>query len=123
MKISKEKYVACILLHAVGDTIGFKNGDWEFNYNQKFDPNYSTTLLYEFISLGGIIGIDFNGWKVSDDTIMHMDTCYALLETDIKIINSESRQRLPFHIIDPIMSGGQYFHNKQLYKNLKFNIT
>ena len=22
-----------MILHALGDTIGFKNGDWEFNYH------------------------------------------------------------------------------------------
>lgn len=75
-----EKYIACIVLHAVGDTIGFKNGDWEFNYEQEVGPEFSNDLLYEFISLGGIIGIDLEGWIVSDDTVMHMETCKGLLE-------------------------------------------
>ena len=57
------------------------------------------------------------------EVIGYPETLEDVYGGDIKIINSESRQRLPFHIIDPIMSGGQYFHNKQLYKNLKFNIT
>ena len=75
-----EKYSACVILHAVGDTIGFKNGDWEFNYGFNVDSDFSNDLLYEFINLGGINDIDLEGWIVSDDTIMHMETCKGLLE-------------------------------------------
>lgn len=75
-----EKFKACIILHALGDTIGFKNGDWEFNYDQQVDPEYSNDILYEFISLGGIIGINLEDWIISDDTIMHIETCKGLLE-------------------------------------------
>lgn len=75
-----EKYKACIILHALGDTIGYKNSDWEFNYKQYVGPEFSNDLLYEFISLGGIMGINLKGWIVSDDTIMHMETCKGLIE-------------------------------------------
>lgn len=75
-----EKYEACLILHALGDTIGFKNGDWEFNNGLTVDSNYSNDLLYEFINLGGINDINLEGWIVSDDTIMHMETCKGLLE-------------------------------------------
>jgi ADP-ribosylarginine hydrolase len=79
--MSKEienKYIATILLHALGDTIGFKNGNWEFFPN---NSSYNATLekLYEFISLGGINNIDLSGWNVSDDTILHMAIARSLI--------------------------------------------
>jgi ADP-ribosylglycohydrolase len=75
-----DKFKACIILHALGDTIGFKNGDWEFNYNyENISVGFSDVLLFEFIGLGGIIGINLKGWRVSDDTVLHMATIKALL--------------------------------------------
>lgn len=75
-----EKYKACIVLHALGDTIGFKNGDWEFNNGlDNANYSYSDDILYEFISLGGILDIDLEGWIVSDDTILHMATIESLI--------------------------------------------
>jgi ADP-ribosylarginine hydrolase len=77
----KDKFTAIMLLHALGDTIGFKNGEWEFNYITN-DVTYKTTLeiVFQFISLGGYSGIDLNGWNVSDDTLFHHGTGLALLE-------------------------------------------
>lgn len=85
----KDKYNACILLHALGDTIGFKNGNWEFNNSinenkpitqKNFIPEYTLELVYEFIMLGGPSNIDLNGWHVSDDTILHMCVIKTLLK-------------------------------------------
>lgn len=77
----KDNFIACLVLHALGDTIGYKNGDWEFNYLlDDVESDFSDDLLFEFISLGGINGINLDKWIVSDDTIMHMETGYALLE-------------------------------------------
>lgn len=61
-----DKIKATFLLHALGDTIGFKNGEWEFNYFNK-NADYRTTLeiVFDFISLGGITGIDLKEWTVS----------------------------------------------------------
>lgn len=77
----KHKFKAIMLLHALGDTIGFKNGEWEFNYITN-DVTYKTTLeiVFQFISLGGYSGIDLNGWNVSDDTLFHYGTGLALLD-------------------------------------------
>jgi ADP-ribosylglycohydrolase len=77
----EEKYIATIVLHAVGDTIGFKNGDWEFNYH-KLINTLDTTLeiLYEFIDLGGINNINLKDWFVSDDTMFHMATALSLID-------------------------------------------
>lgn len=76
-----------MLLHAFGDTIGYYNGEWEFNhYEEKITTSISDYLLFEFIELGGINQIDFSTWKVSDDTIMHLDTAKILVQ-DFKNIN------------------------------------
>jgi ADP-ribosylglycohydrolase len=84
----EDRYIATLVLHAIGDMIGFKNGDWEFNYDQN-EITIETTLelLFEFIALGGINGIDFTGWHVSDDTIYNIAIGTALLKvknTDIR---------------------------------------
>jgi ADP-ribosylarginine hydrolase len=77
----KERFLTVMLLHALGDTIGFKNGDWEFNYydKEKFEAlDYVNELIYEFIDLGGVNGIDLTDWKVSDDTFFHIAMANAL---------------------------------------------
>lgn len=66
------RYIACILLHAVGDSVGYKNGEWEFSKN--------LDKVYEFIDIGGINHIDLKNWSVSDDTILHMDVANALIK-------------------------------------------
>lgn len=84
----KHKFKAIMLLHALGDTIGFKNGEWEFNYITN-DVTYKTTLeiVFQFISLGGYSGINLDGWNVSDDTLFHYGTGLALLDLTDKDIN------------------------------------
>ena len=76
----QDRYIATIVLHALGDTIGFKNGDWEFNYfREVITLDITNELLYEFIDLGGINAINLKDWLVSDDTIYHMAMIRALL--------------------------------------------
>lgn len=78
----REKYIACMLLQALGDTIGFKNGDWEFNYGRKnITCDITLEILYEFIYLGGINGINLNGWHVSDDALFNMAIASALIKS------------------------------------------
>lgn len=77
-----KKYEAIMLLHALGDTIGFKNGDWEFNYHdseKKMELDYVNELIYEFIHLGGVNGLDVSKWIVSDDTLLHISIARSLL--------------------------------------------
>ena len=85
--MSVENYRAIMLLHALGDTIGFKNGQWEFNYFNK-DLSYKTTLeiVFEFIALGGITNINLKGWNVSDDTLIHIAVAKTLLENTDNLI-------------------------------------
>lgn len=64
---------------SMGDTIGFNNGRWEFNYgNIRAGPEYANEMLYEFISLGGINNLSIENWKASDDTILYMTTMEIL---------------------------------------------
>lgn len=73
----EDRYKACIILHAVGDTIGFKNGEWEFKPGHTEKP---LEKLYEYVDLGGINHIPQKGWLVSDDTILHIKTAESILE-------------------------------------------
>ena len=79
-----EKYIASIVLHSLGDTIGFKNGEWEFNYFKDVEINEDAALeiLYEFIHLGGINGINLRGWYASDDTYYHHAIALSLIYSD-----------------------------------------
>lgn len=77
----KDKWIAAFVLHALGDTIGFRNGDWEFNYfEESLDLNMTSVILYDFIYLGGINGIDLKGWYVSDDTIINLAVAKGILQ-------------------------------------------
>ncbi len=75
----EEKYVACMLVHALGDTIGFKNAEWEFNY--------TTDKIFEFIKLGGSNHLSLDGWRVSDDTMLHLQIAATLL-SDYNSLNT-----------------------------------
>ena len=74
MPISKDRFKACMLLSAVGDALGYKNGDWEFCHSGEAIHN-------ELLELGGIQKIDIKGWMVSDDTVLHLATAEALAST------------------------------------------
>lgn len=73
----EDKYIGCMILHAVGDTVGFKNSEWEFK-----GGGYESVLekVYEFIDLGGVTKISLKNWRVSDDTILHMQTGVSILQ-------------------------------------------
>lgn len=87
----KEKFIACIVLHAIGDTIGYKNGDWEFNYgNPKADYNFSSEIVFEFLALGGILEINLDKWIVSDDTVLHMATASGILASKNPYTNDKT---------------------------------
>lgn len=83
MDINKyTKIKAIMLLHALGDTIGFKNGEWEFNgFNNDVTFDYVNELIYQFIDLGGVNGINLENWHISDDTILHIAIANALIKT------------------------------------------
>ncbi|XP_002121923.2 inactive ADP-ribosyltransferase ARH2-like [Ciona intestinalis] len=70
-----ENYRCAMILSAVGDAMGYKNGEWEQN------PS-GCEMMKELDSFGGFgaISLEADTWPVSDDTIMHMATARALVE-------------------------------------------
>lgn len=76
----QNKYIATMILHSLGDIIGFKNGDWKFNYQKT--PNLGSVFerYFEFIDLGGINGIKLEDWIASANTLYHMAVGKSLLE-------------------------------------------
>lgn len=77
------KIEASLILHAVGDTIGYNGGRWEFNYgNTIITEMFAYELLSEFINLGGINCIDLSKWWISDDTVLHLAVGEALIESN-----------------------------------------
>jgi len=79
-----EKIEAGIMLASYLDTIGFKNGQWEFNYFKGAGRNISEaitanfTLVHHYMSLGGFNNLDIKNWKASDDTLLLIATIKAL---------------------------------------------
>lgn len=87
----EDRFYATFILHSLGDTIGFKNGKWEFN-NWKQNVQFGDTneLLYEFIKLGGVNAIDLSQWNVSDDTLLHLATAEAFIDKSLKKLNIDT---------------------------------
>ena len=88
-----EKIEAGIMLASYLDTIGFKNGQWEFNYMRSM-RNISDaiianfTIVHHYMSLGGFNNLDIKNWRASDDTLLIMATIKALNDdaSEIKFI-------------------------------------
>jgi ADP-ribosylarginine hydrolase len=93
MSINKDKCISIFLLHALGDTIGFKNGIWEFNYGNfnLSDIRITIEIVSEFISLGGITHINLKDWTVSDDTLLNYEIGKFILNNKIEYpLNEDS---------------------------------
>lgn len=73
MDCTVEHYTAGMLLSGVGDALGYKNGQWEFN-------NSGPAIHQELQQLGGLknISVELPDWPVSDDTVLHLATAEAL---------------------------------------------
>jgi ADP-ribosylarginine hydrolase len=82
----EDRFIATFILHALGDTIGFYNGKWEFNYGFKdTDIRITLEIISEFIKLGGINGIDLKDWFVSDDTLLNYEIGKFMLNSSFDI--------------------------------------
>ena len=78
-----KRYEACLVVHALGDTIGFRNGTWEFNYGKhKYTAIDMLEIMYDFIGLGGINHLDTKNWNVSDDTLLHLAVADTYLDSN-----------------------------------------
>jgi len=81
---NKEKIKASILFASYFETLGFKNKEWEFNYNKKCNNiesyiNISNIMLNHYTILGGANYVNIKGWNSSDDTILILATYNACL--------------------------------------------
>ena len=80
-----EKIEASLMFASYFETLGFKNGQWEFNYNipTKSLSSYINVLAFmnhQYLVLGGAHHIDLTNWNASDDTIMIIATCEAVIK-------------------------------------------
>eukprot|EP00823_Brevimastigomonas_motovehiculus_P003322 TRINITY_DN2006_c1_g1_i1.p1 TRINITY_DN2006_c1_g1~~TRINITY_DN2006_c1_g1_i1.p1 ORF type:complete len:490 (+),score=156.64 TRINITY_DN2006_c1_g1_i1:35-1504(+) len=72
---NRDRFIASMLLAGVGDTMGYRCGEWEFCHN-------GARIHADMMRFTGKKGIDFlrmKGWILSDDTIMLIATADALL--------------------------------------------
>jgi len=81
---NNEKIKASLLFASYFETLGFKNKEWEFNYNTRCKTlesyiNISNKMLNYFIILGGANYINLDGWNSSDDTILILATYRACI--------------------------------------------
>lgn len=80
---NKSLVISSLILHALGDTIGFKNTEWEFNFSDNQSVvtlDYVNEMIYEFINLGGVNSIDLSDWRISDDTIFQLAVGQSMLK-------------------------------------------
>ena len=84
-KTIKNKINTSLFLSSYLDTLGFKNGEWEFNFNFKNNNNPLQAnviwlhIIHNFYVLGGL-NIDISEWNSSDDTILSIATAEACLK-------------------------------------------
>lgn len=126
MNDNENKYIAAFLLHALGDTIGFKNADWEFNYNRESTLDTINEFIFEFIDLGGINGIDLKDWRISDDTLYHIAIANSMLEYkgkldyDFFIITKNNLVRMHNRMTEEEKTGGIFrYPGKTLNKYIQ----
>jgi ADP-ribosylglycohydrolase len=81
--INEDKYIGLFLLHALGDTLGFRNTEFDFfNDNKELESPLAaiSEFIFEFIDLGGVNGIDIKDWIISDDTLYHIAIAKSILK-------------------------------------------
>lgn len=80
----EEKILASLSLASYLDTLGFKNGEWEFNYDNSIESEPIANLTWfhiahHYFSLGGS-NIDISKWDASDDTLLMLATARGNLK-------------------------------------------
>ena len=89
---------------SLGDTIGYYNGHWEFNYGDiNAGPEIINDMIYEFISLGGINNLSITNWMASDDTILYMTTMEILTQDPDDIQDFGKKLRDAYVDVKPLI--------------------
>lgn len=82
------------MYQSFGDTLGYYNGKWEFNYGDiNASPDYTNELISQFISLGGVNDISIVDWKSSDDTILYFETAIVVANFYYKVSQEEQEEQ------------------------------
>lgn len=84
--------------HMLGDTLGYKNGEWEFNFGlneSEWSPNLTTEFIFQFLSLGGINDISLRNWRYSDDSILYLATLESVFhnQNNIERLGEDLKRR------------------------------
>ena len=79
-----QKIKASIMLASYLDTLGYKNGEWEFNFNLNINEKSTSNvvwlyIVHQYFALGGS-NIDISKWDSSDDTILMLATAKACMK-------------------------------------------
>ena len=121
-----EKIESAIMLSSYLETIGFKNGIWEFNYQSNANDIYkyisiSNTLLHHFLILGGASNINIKNWNASDDTLLVLATSEALITKNDSGNNEENYIKSLVDYYDLLFDGKRISGNNTLdiIKSLK----
>ena len=90
--MSEERFVAAMVLAGVGDAMGYKNGEWEFNF-------VGENIHKAVKSLGGVrkLKVKLPNFLVSDDTILLLSTADSLIEVDKKNLSEVAQYYLALY--------------------------
>jgi len=132
-----KKITFSIILHSLGDTIGFKNGDIEMqiyknkekrkNLTESDLESITSENIWEFIKKGGITGYLIIGHMSSDDTISNFSLIESLLSNFKK--NKDLYKNMSKILVSNYKKykKGRYWGNafekniNRLEKNMKWN--
>lgn len=117
----QNKIKASLFFHSYFDTLGFHNGKWEFNFGSNNIKNeYQASfiwisIMHEFFSKGGFSNINIQDWKSSDDTILNIASCKAILNNgdDKEFIKQYTNV---IHIVDDDIRGPGFCTIENLHR-------
>jgi ADP-ribosylarginine hydrolase len=85
MSTIEDRKTASIFLSSYLDTLGFNNGNWEFNMGVSEITTFNAAeviynrIITQFFSKGGFSNINISKWDSSDDTLLLMATAEACI--------------------------------------------
>ena len=97
----KERYEAAMVLGAVGDAMGYRNGSWEFN-------EYGWDIHRQVKALGGVVNLKISSpeFILSDDSILHIATAEGLVS------DWSDRETLLHNVAGRYIEGARDMHGR-----------